>query len=389
MMSDEKSPQSDSRVPSVDHVSRRSFMGAVGSAAIFGGTAFARGIDTVEIPYIKSGDEVLVRKEVPKPWYQQVQRSKDAQERAFTKFANEAGVAGVSLARGKDTFGGKPGHRIRLHVDPDEFNGAVPDQVNDVDVETAEARDEHLQSCVHYDDFSDVQGGITTEAYWEENGEEYLGYGTTCLRVEIEGDDDNTQYMLTAHHLWPDNCTQVSNEWALQNGSELGGVADSDVETDIALIQRTNSNKSFEGGINDETFNWDVSGYYTESSVSDMMSEGRDDLRSMGVTTGVTKGAIEDMNYYNSNSCITWQGEGVVLDASSAEGDSGGPMYGLEEYFGNQYAVMLGLNSVGFNDAGTTQCTAGVASGDDRVKTAYIGGTGWYHLEENSNITIS
>ena len=388
LMSGDNTQNIGSKGLTSEHVSRRAFVGAVGTASIFGGTAVAKSSDTITIPYVKNGDEVLLWKEVPKSWYQQVQQAKLAKKKVASEFLNQTGVIGVSRGRGKTTYGGKPGHRVHIHVDPDVFNGKSPGRVRGVNVKFVERDQGELLNCVHYDDFDDVQGGITNEAYWEEDDEGYIGVGTTCLRVGIDDEENDNHYMLTANHLWPDNCSESTNGITLQNGTQLGIVAGADVATDIALTYKTNDSKTLEDGINDESFNWSVSGYYTESSVDDMYSEGRSNLRSMGVTTGLTQGALDEIGFLGSG-CLSYNGAGVILDADGGEGDSGGPMYGLEEYFGSQWAVMLGVVSQGFYKKDTVSCTAGVAQGNDRDVFHQHGGIGWHYLEDNTSVTIS
>lgn len=368
---------------SKDLISRRSILQAAGVASLTGfgvGRTFARD-DRVEIPYVKRGDEVVMTKEVPQEWYEHVQHVRQVADTANEQFSSNPGVLGMGIAKSNRRYGGKNGLLVEAKVHPSQYAGTLPDEVEGIPIETTETEGAfNMSDCVHLDDFSEVQGGITVEG---EVSDGELQRGTSCLKVYNDNDDPR---LLTANHLWG-SCSYPIDEDAYQNGTKFGKVDMSDPDADIALIKEQSSEKSLEPGINDENTNWDVSGYYTEDSIEDMISEERE-VRSMGCTTGLTEGPVTGKGLTPPDTCYDADGEAVEVEAVGGEGDSGGPVYGIEEYFGNRYAVMLNVIQAGDDQFDSINCTSGVADPDNE---SLVGqkqyGIAFYHLQDEYNLS--
>lgn len=104
----------------------------------------------------------------------------------------------------------------------------------------------------------------------------------------------------------------------------------------------------------------------------------------MGVTTGVTTGEAVAMNQTIGNSCNDLEGHGVVLDGLDVgDGDSGGPMYRIENIGGIDYAVLVGHTTHVTSVNDSQSC---VGESRDIGRTA--AGHAWYHKNNEYNISL-
>lgn len=363
-------------------VSRRTALKIAGSGAVslagVGLVGATNNDDTVEITVSRNSEGPLKRKQVPRSWYNHLRQVRKVTGEISSEYNHRAGVISVGYVQGDERIGGKHSFAVEVEVNPDEFDGNIPDQRENVPVTVTEsATSGPIPACYNYDDYSSVPGGVTLEGD---------GLGTSGFKVT---DDDDNPGMLTANHLWG-NCADSGGQRAEQNGDFLGEVIDHDPDADFAVVDDQSSSKSLDDQIKEEdSFRWEISGWKTDNGIADLIESG-EDVRSMGVTTGLTKGPVKKKSRSpNGPSCIDLEGEAVKLDIDTGQGDSGGPTYTLETFSGNQYAVVINIVNLLDDSYGTENCYDGVASGVDRTlgRTQY--GVAFDHLYDQHQIDLA
>jgi hypothetical protein len=337
-----------------------------------------KGDDTTEIPYVRTDDEVLKHKEVPQPWLEHVRHALKAKADFEEEVAPMAGSQSVGLAQSSETYGGKPGLKIRVAGD-ERTQSVAPSEFQDIDVEVVDEQD--WQQACHYETRDDVAGGLPIEARWEDNGESYTGWGTAGFPVQ---DSNGNDRLLTADHLWENqSCQSSDGEEATQYTQDFGEVAESAVQPDFALLEKTNGSLDLSPKIVEEDGTQYTSGWFSQEAVSDLVAESKSALK-MGVTTGRTTGTVDAMNQSIGFGCGNLEGRGVVLTGLDVgEGDSGGPMYRIEEIGGIEYAVLLGHTTHATDITDSTYCISG-----SRDVGRQAAGHAWFHKNNEYDISI-
>lgn len=323
-------------------VTRRKTLRNVGAGAIVGhlglqGTATAlttgtRGGDTVTIPTVKRRDEVLVREEVPRSWYEHTKQVEQVNSEIAAEFLDAPGVEGVASARSEERFDGKNGLLVEVEVDPDVYDGFLPDSRGGIPIRTTEAGETEFHNCCHHSDYSSVPGGASVHTPAGASGS--AGF---CV-----ADSEGTRLLLTVNHLWG-SCENNFGAILDQHVSEFGEVRVHDEDTDYALVYPTGSD-----GIGEDVFvngiRYSVSGYKTESGIASLICDGTTCYQS-GSFTCTTSGEIKAKRVNQSNDCVDFEGHGIETNIDTAQGDSGGPYVELVEFSGSQHAVIIGHHS--------------------------------------------
>ena len=104
---------------------RRTLLAATGSLAI-GAMAAAdadesttddHDCETVEIATAKSGDEVIATEEVPEPWWEQVERTRDVQEELAAEFGDESWFEGSGRTTGSEAICGRNAFVVTVYTE--------------------------------------------------------------------------------------------------------------------------------------------------------------------------------------------------------------------------------------------------------------------------------
>jgi len=360
-------------------VSRRGVIASVGAAFTLSATpAVAKGDDTAEIPYVVTDDEVLKHKKVPQSWLEHTRRVLQTRADFGDQVGPMSGSESVGVARSSETYGGKRGLKIQVATN-DRTQDVVPSEVNGVEIEVVEKED--WRNACYYETPDRITGGLPIEARWEDGGESYTGWGTAGFPVK---DSNGNERLLTADHLWENkSCQSSEGEEATQYTQDFGEVAQSEVRPDFALVEKTNGSLNLSAEIREEDDTQDVSGWFPVEAISELVSEGKS-VHKMGVTTGKTTGTIDAMNQSIGNGCTDLEDRGVVVNGIEAgEGDSGGPMYRIEDIAGIKYAVLVGHTTHATNINDSTYCVGG--SRDIGRKAA---GHAWFHKNNEYELTI-
>lgn len=358
---------------------RRGVLASIGATLTLPVTAtVVEGNDTTEIPYVVTDDEVLKRKEVPQPWLEHVRNALQAKADFEEQVTPMSGSQSVGLARSSETYGGKPGLKIRAGGD-ERTQSVIPSEFQGIDVEAVDEQD--WQQACHYKTRDDVAGGLPIEARWEDNGESYTGWGTAGFPVQ---DSNGNDRLLTADHLWENqSCRSSEGEEATQYTQNFGEVAESEVQPDFALLKKTNGSLDLSPKIIEEDGPRYTSGWFSQEAVSDLVAEGKS-AHKMGVTTGRTTGTVDAMNQSIGFGCGNLENRGVILTGLDVgEGDSGGPMYRIEEIGEIEYAVLLGHTTHATNITDSMSCV-----GEDRDIGRTAAGHAWFHKNNEYDITL-
>lgn len=347
-------------------------VGALGVSSIGLATATDRG-DTVRIPITKRGDMVLKWKEVPRSWYEHMKHSKQVREEITLNHLDKPGIEGIATARWEKRFDGKYGLLVEVEVDPESYNGSLPDSKEGIPIRTTTAPNLRPGACCHHTDYDPVPGGVAVQA--ERSTGRASGSAGFCVN-----DPDGNRRLLTANHLWG-TCEDSSGKTLYQHTDEFGLVDTYDTDTDYALVRPTSA-EGIDNAVFVDGFLYTVSGYKTTSGINDLISTGETCYQTGG-TTCTTQGTIEANGLSTPGiDCIDYEGAGVKANIVAGDGDSGGPIVTLEKFFGNWYAVIISHFML-FNKESSVSCHWG--SG---YKGSPIYGTAFNHLYENHNLTL-
>lgn len=339
---------------------RRGVLKSVGSGfgltAVSGGNPFSTtSTRKVRITTVRSGDEALERKKVPKRWWQQMETAEKVQrnlERKWQK-APGTGVKDVSLATRPKTVGGRRAGAVSVSVDPE--TGAqveVPDRVDGVELNVEDYEQGELESCPasdcdqqRYDEsHSYVPGGVKTERDIPDS--QYYSVATTTCRVY---DSNNNPYMMhCAHQFGACDSSSMNDEVAYQAYQKMGSVLAYDLSMDFAVVSESTDSEinGLSGTV--ENAAGDVLGRVTKSGLKDLMSNQTEVYKS-GQRTCRTSGVVDEINQSNSLDCASDDDNYVDCTMETCQGDSGAPYYAekwdptMKEY----YTAIIGVHSRG------------------------------------------
>lgn len=342
-----------------------------------------------KIPYIRKGDEVILSKEVPEQWYFRYREALRLTRKAKKLHLDNEAITSIGLGKLKHSNKQLEEFQVRITRKP-EVNVKIPNYIENIPVKEIQQESEpKLMSCENIDNYDDLPGGVVVEGAKQE--------GTTCLMVKDSNDNDR---MLSARHLFEECSNSIINDGTVNQHCNKYGKATSPAHRreDWALINPTESGKGLKPGINEEGWIYDVSGHYTKAALADMCCEDDSDccndgdcsvIRSMGIMTGMTQGVIIEL-CVTPNQCVHMGGEGIKIDADHSEapggdsavaqGDSGGPMYGIEAFGSTQYAAIAGIIQMSSGDQ-LSSITCNLCTGENEgAHFDQVQGIAFYHL---------
>lgn len=320
-------------------VSRRELLRAtagtgVGLATVSQAVA-AEGDGVVEIPIVKSGDEVFYSKTVPEKWWNYTKRVGRVQRQLQQRYETVETVAGVGqTVTDREITPGRNGNAAVVYVDPVRGTDAdIPDQVNDVSVETREI----LQpdpDC-YEQDYNNVPGGVKVE---------HGGYNAsaTCPVRNSSG----ALGLMTCGHLF-DDCSQDPYGLKLEQSSQLVGyVDDHSVKQDWVFVPK-DSNADVDG-FKDSivSASGEIAGYVTRSGIQDMMDTG-ELAHHTGIASCESDGLVESLDVSvgrcdcGDGDCVYSSNNYVKVTTMTKSGDSGGPHFRKFEKNGTKYLGII------------------------------------------------
>jgi hypothetical protein len=185
----------------------------------------------------------------------------------------------------------------------------------------------------------------------EINDEEDGAAATSCGRVYSNSADE--YYMMTAAHLFQDNCNSMAGKGAYQHldSRDIGSVEGGNVKDDFALVGDSSFTINFTNEVmvqNDVRAQIDGAAtnyeYYMDNYTT---------IEKTGISSGYNDGYMQKKNTGGLD-CITLHDKGVQISANQADGDSGGPMYVRFTESGSEKVGIVGIATLGFDQLSTT-----------------------------------
>lgn len=294
-----------------------------------------------------------VEKDVPKDWYEDLQRARRAKAKIRRGFGGRTGVVGMGIKPG--SYGGENAsvQVDVLQIDLSELRGEVPEAVDDVPVRVVEGSeispdghspcDDGQSNCNDYDHSSQIPGGMICEA--DETG-------TLMSRMY---DENNNPRFATAGHLFDvKDATGESLYHPDSSDDAIGEVVRSHCYDDFVLAAGRNGH-SPQGEIEGVTPT-DVNGHFSKNGVNDLKASG-EYIKKMGQTSCQTCGTIENTEYTHwGYGCTPKAAQVQWGEASDSQGgDSGAPVFhenpNDDSY---QWIVSFDLWSGSFSAGGTS-----------------------------------
>lgn len=321
-------------------ITRRSTLKILGGSALgsVASVGVVQGTSTVTIPEHVEGDEVVSTRKVPKPWYEHMRNAEEAVSKAHSRFGEKDGIFFIGLGVSKARFGGTRGFFIDIE-ETEEYSGGKPDRIDGIPVKFSKAPKNWGKGCTNFE-LSSVDGGICVTN--ETDG----GWGSNCSRVHFNGNE----YMLTARHIFNGTCNDASaiGEVAGQRSSPNSGATHRDIGTiegehvkqDWAYYDASLTSESITAEIDDNSSYPIVRGYVARETVKNMASNG-ETVHNMGTNTGLTSGAVKNIDAYFTYDCANFGYDGVRTHCDFGEGDSGGPTFDYANQGDSAYLVNI------------------------------------------------
>lgn len=278
--------------------------------------------------YIQGGETVKSMKK-PRAWLQQDRRAQKAQERLMSRYGEEDWITSSGLVRSEKTYGGEHGFDVEVSVRSKENIEKLPEKINGITIRTEIDDKEATQAaCANAGNFADYQGGmlISGSSNFVSDDTGTAGYPVT---------DGDKNYMLTAQHTFS-GCDPTKFDFTYQKSENLGNIQEATTSGDYALTSASAQGTEIKNKIREpDGTERTVSGCASKEQIANRATSPVDGYTQIGVTTGNTVGGLGKKNVYYEDrvsSCRDFRnGQGIRGSADGAQGDSGGPMYSVED----------------------------------------------------------
>lgn len=202
--------------------------------------------------------------------------------------------------------------------------------------------------------------------------------------------------LMTAYHVIGGDCgNDISGDAADQSCTKWGNVIDYDDDVDYAVIEPDSSYDAERKIREPDGTEYEIAGHYGETTICDFAANGTY-LRKVGTSTGLHEGRVQNCHVQRS-SCPSLDGHGVETSIETAGGDSGGPVYRLDDSFSPGTAcVIVNHSVVGVNETCTSSwqsfmsCdSSSCISEGDFDEYSGVAGTAFYRLSSNYGLSIN
>lgn len=229
----------------------------------------------------------------------------------------------------RKTYGGEHGFDVEVNVRNKADSEKVPEKISGITIRT-EVDDKVATetACANAGNFSDYQGGMLISG-----SPDFVSDDTATAGYPVT--DGNKDYMLTAQHTFS-GCDPTTYDFTYQKSENLGNIQEATTSGDYALTSASAQGTEIKNKVREpDGTERAVSGCASEEQIANRAASPIDGYSQIGVTTGKTVGGIGKKNaYYNDRvaECRDFRsGQGIRGSADSAQGDSGGPMYSVED----------------------------------------------------------
>lgn len=341
--------RSSDKSNSSDHgVSRRKYLSGLVTTGVagvgFSQIGSARRSDSVVIPEIVRDGEAKTTTEVPRDWYEHIQHARDVVSRVRKSVQDQPWYEYSGRAADDQLVSGLRRDKIKVYVsDITAAKSALPDHVEGIPVEIAEAKERHIDN--HWAD-SEECDHYTSESYCIEGGEyirEKRDDGT-CFSVTCIAESGGDYYLMTSGHGFMDtsDCPEnTSGEMAEQNyGLDVGDVYTYNHDYDVSLVDPYDINGVDNTLVNESQ---EVLGAISKSKIDELKST-NETIHQVGTTTKETQGQVLDIIQDYAPRCDRTKVDMVKTSAEAANGDSGGPHYWINTDY--NYIGIIGPHSL-------------------------------------------
>lgn len=305
--------------------------------------------DSINVPIVKRRDEIIAEKNVSRRWWEHVKKSRQARGRIQKQFGTKRQVKGIKTTLSKDTIHNQQKLKISVELSQDtdlrKRDLDIPNRVDDVMIEVAEAEEQSPTVCENKGTYDYVFGGYTFG---------YNSNGTAGWRVYLDGN----RYVLTAAHLFSseDPCGGFLYTDVHQGDQKFGQTTvHFDSKRDYMLVEKTTDNPNIGDQVVHQGNQYKMLGHTTNNEV---LMEDQETVYKSGKTSGYTTGNITSINVYSDvpDSCIDLNGNAIEYSNMQADGDSGCAPFVLTDSLYGEVAAVTGLATVGRSPDGTIYC---------------------------------
>lgn len=331
-------------------------MSTIGAATFsisgIGNVSGSNGQEYVRIPDAYQGNEVISWKKVPFEWYEQKELANQVADSLSVSLRGNPNVARVALTSDDNGIDKWNFLKVQIElIDPSEDMG-VPNQIDGINISVKKAKQRHQTlsesgtGCENRFSKSNIPGG-----FMHESNSDGSGKGTTTAPVT----DGSKNYMLAAAHIFGTCSDNILGSSVYQSQVKYGEVTEKVQSRDWAVVDKTNSDFTFENNIHIPGDPIHINGYLGRQSLEDKMAN-ESATEKVGISTGHSQGVILSItsNKWADNpqwgyGCVDFSTDGVRVSNNQARGDSGAPVY---EYRG-WACYMISIGSFGLGgDAG-------------------------------------
>ena len=369
----ERKEEEQNSKPGTSRVSRRATLELAGGAISLGAVRTVSGRTTGETRTIvthRAREKPAKKKEVPIKWYDHIQAAKKAKSNLINRFQNNSAVIAGGLTASNNYYDGKRGFAISIEVEEDaSVRDRIPESVDGIPVIIRSPIDavesdgcDELNACVNEDVYNPTPGGVTFDG----------ATAGSSFYVDDNGDGSyDTSLMLSCGHCVGDGdpCDGFNSSTTVsQHCEDWGSLYKGDGKRGVVLLEpNTNHDVTDKIQAADGTEH-PIAGYMTESGIADKCSTG-DLVQKTGIMTSDQHGQIKRYDFGNLTDCRKWYGEGVEVAVGATAGDSGGPMYDVQDGDAYMVAVLSVNGAVG--DIYDYDCNGNPAYGECYGTAAY------------------
>lgn len=277
----------------------------------------------MDVPVFASGGEVVREESVPDDWVEQNDRARDAKRYLEEELSGVGGFRGTARTNADRAIGKYHVSEIVVYAEPDSelTERGVRDRIEGVPV-FLRTEDDIIDTA-----FEQVYDPILGGVHANTTSSTTSGHTTTCRTFH----NDDPCLMLPRHAYSGGRCsTSLTDTECYQYGDRVGHLVDDWQQLDVAVA---NCNNSKRNGISAEIVgqNGTLDGYVMAYGV-DVLQSRNATVHKRGIGTAKTSGKIIDVDRsIECDSPASDLAEVVMSSASQQAGDSGGPVYVVDD----------------------------------------------------------
>lgn len=323
---------------------RRAFLrgSAVASGTLLAGVVSGSSSDTVEIVTARGANGPVQTAEVPHRWVAEFNIAKNVRDALENTHLSRSGVLSIGIGFRDQRIGGLRRPRVEIGLSSPALSSlSLPDAVDGIPVDTTVESGEIDWHC-YSGSYSGLRGGITGET----------NYAGGSFGGRIYDRDSDVYSMITARHITlssRDGCdpTDVVGRAVYQNGDYVGEITESHQKHDIVRVRVSDTDNYTTAAIVDQS--GAIGGALTQNGI---VYAGSHDQTIHGRGTSTCHLSSTIRLYDVTIDCDTYASSANLSDLvtyttdPSDFGDSGGPMYDIDESSSTTGPKLLFANTI-------------------------------------------